>query len=337
MKLYKRKGNPYYYLRQGDALISLKTTRRGFALQLLEEYQAKRLGIHHVVHKRASDFFEPYLARSRKYNKAITVADKERTLNQFKAQAGDPWLRQIDRKMIASFLDSRIARRSKKPISPARFNVEKQFLGNFFSYLMGEKVLKENPAKEIGRKKVILNREPKSLDRDIEKKLDNYLAAHGEELLRIKTVAVNTGLRAGELVNLTWLDIDSGILRVTAKPDWIPKDYEERAIPLNKAALAALREHKLKRGVLGRYVFCRQDGRKFGRGLDAMMNRAFKAAGIESGGLHSLRHTFATRYLEAGGNVKDLQRLLGHSNLATTQRYLHANEQEMKKVVERMR
>jgi len=65
------------------------------------------------------------------------------------------------------------------------------------------------------------------------------------------------------------------------------------------------------------------------------MARAFKAAGL-SGALHSLRHTFATRYLEHDGNVKDLQKLMGHSDLKTTQRYLHADEEQMKKIVDRM-
>ena len=61
MKIYKRKGSPNWYLRQGDTLISLKTTRKAHALQLLEEYQAKRLGIYRVPHKRASAFFEALL------------------------------------------------------------------------------------------------------------------------------------------------------------------------------------------------------------------------------------------------------------------------------------
>jgi hypothetical protein len=45
MKLYKR-GSPYRYLRQGDTLTSLRTTRKAHALQLLEEYQSKRLGVY---------------------------------------------------------------------------------------------------------------------------------------------------------------------------------------------------------------------------------------------------------------------------------------------------
>jgi integrase len=225
---------------------------------------------------------------------------------------------------------------SKTEISTERFNSERQILNNFFNYLIKEKVFKENPASGIQKKKIVRNKKPKSLSRLDEAILDAWLRGEREdqkkadgtklkgislearrELITVKTVTVNSGLRAAELSNLCWsdADFDRPTVAVTEKPDWKPKDYEEREIPLNRAAVSALREHKFRRVVMGKYIFCRQDGRKYGRGL---------------------RHTFATRYLEAGGNLKDLQKLLGHSDLKTTQRYLHADDEQIKKTVEKM-
>lgn len=358
MKLYKRKSSPFYYLREGETLISLKTTRKGIALQLLEEYQSKRLGVYRVTHKKVSAFFEPYLAHCEKYNKAATIDDKKRTLDYFKVQAGDPWLRQVNAKTIQGYLDSRKGYLSKKEISTERFNSERQILNNFFNYLIKEKVVKENPATAIEKKKIVRNKKAKSLSRVDEAVLDAWIRGEHDdqkkddgkklkgislearqELTTVKTVAMHTGLRAAELTNLTWADVnfDRSIIAVTAKPDWKPKDYEEREIPLNRATVSALREFKLRGVVMGKYIFCRQDGRKYGRGLGLVMCRAFKLAGLGSGGLHSFRHTFATRYLDAGGNVKDLQVLMGHSDLKTTQRYLHADEGQMKKIINRMK
>ena len=72
-------------------------------------------------------------------------------------------------------------------------------------------------------------------------------------MITVKTVTVNSGLRAAELNNLCWsdADFDRPTVAVTEKPDWKPKDYEEREIPLNRTAVSALREHKLRRVVWG--------------------------------------------------------------------------------------
>ncbi len=358
MKLYKRKDRKNLYVRHKGNLNSLGTPLKGQALDLLEELQAKKLGIYRVPHKRIQVFLEPYLTRCRRHNKAITLDDKKRTLEYFLQHSSNPWLRQLDTAMVEKCLDSRIAARSKTEISAERYNTERQILNNFCNYLISERVLKENPCKDIIKKKVVKNKAKFSLTRVDEARLNKYLAqgeteervkqlgkkykklsaAVREALSRVKAVGVNTGLRARELVNTWWSDIDweRSIIHVSEKPDWKPKDYEERAVPLNKPASQALRDQKMKLGVLGRHVFCRLDGRKYGRGLDVSMCRAFVWAGFSFGGLHVLRHTFATRYLQNGGNLEDLRDLLGHSDIRTTQRYLHGDSQEQRKTIELM-
>ena len=217
MKLYKRKGSKNWYLRQGDRLISLKTTRKGYAEQLLEEYQVKSLGIFRVPHKKVSTFFDPYLARCKTYNKASTIEDKKRTLGYFKDQTADPWLRQVNKKMIEGYLDSRLGTRSKAPISEERFNSERQILGNFFNYLIKEKIFKDNPVGGIEKKKIVKSKKPKSLPRADEAILDAWLRGERkdleiegkklkgvsldarQELMAVKIVTVNTGFRAAEL------------------------------------------------------------------------------------------------------------------------------------------
>ena len=131
----------------------------------------------------------------------------------------NPWLRQVNKKIVESFLDSRISARSKQQISPDRYNSERQILNDFFTYLIGEHVFKENPCRGIEKKKIVKNKAKISLSYTQEAQLDKWLSAGEErqelvdmkakgispelreELARVKTVAINTGLRARELVN----------------------------------------------------------------------------------------------------------------------------------------
>ena len=294
---------------------------------MLDQYTQKKLGIYKTPVSRLSTFKEGYLENSRLFNKPSTVEDKARTLNMFIDQCGNPMVGQVAKKTVQDFLVSR----KKKGISSERWNTERQVLSNFFVYLIGERIIAENPCSAVQKQKIVRSKIPKHLNPDREAKLIGWLKNNDAELDRMAVVVGNTGIRVRELANLTWPDIDfkHEELKVTAKPDWSPKDYEERRIPLNRVALMALEKQKISQGI-GAYVFGRQDGQKYGRGLDLRMVRAFKSAKLGSGGFHVLRHTFATRAVESGMDLETLRKIMGHADTKTLMKYMHVSDEHVK-------
>ncbi|MCG8457325.1 MAG: tyrosine recombinase XerC [Holophagales bacterium] len=141
-----------------------------------------------------------------------------------------------------------------------------------------------------------------------------------------------TGLRVGELVSLDWadLDFDARVLRV------LGKGGKERMVPFGRPAAEALRlwrdawgevRDRSRPGEDGDPVFLNQRGARLG---DRSVRRILEKLAIAAGSQehvhpHVLRHTFATHLLEEGADLRTIQELLGHSSLATTQRYTHVD------------
>jgi integrase/recombinase XerC len=143
-----------------------------------------------------------------------------------------------------------------------------------------------------------------------------------------------TGLRVGELVSLDWQDLDlsARVLRV------LGKGGKERMVPFGRQAASALRdwlgawdEVRRRAGDAAddtdpaEPVFLNhRGGRLSDRSVRRVVDRAVDAAALAAGvHPHTLRHTFATHLLEGGADLRAIQELLGHSSLATTQRYTH--------------
>lgn len=135
------------------------------------------------------------------------------------------------------------------------------------------------------------------------------------------------GLRRGEIQNLMWRDIDfeKGILSVTPKKDWTPKDYECRDIPMSDD----LKAHLLTLPHRGEYVI--YDGYGDRLNIDSITTyiRAkvidkTKIDGVKlKGNVHKLRHTFASHLVQAGVDLYTVSKLLGHSSIKTTEIYAH--------------
>ena len=165
---------------------------------------------------------------------------------------------------------------------------------------------------------------------------------------------LETGVRGGELGGLRWedVDIEGRKIRISHSLEYRtdikkfvnnpPKTKSSvRTIPLTQAAcdiLVACQEAQRRMNIpdeFDGYVFLNSNGRPTHRGIyNRALRQIAKKMGVPSFSMHSLRHTFATRCMEAGVKPKTLQKLMGHSELGITMDlYVHVTEDEAEKEI----
>jgi site-specific recombinase XerD len=144
------------------------------------------------------------------------------------------------------------------------------------------------------------------------------------------------GLRIGEVVGLDLEDV-----ALNERSGWVTirqgKGLKERRVPLGLQARKALTTYlDVRPGVDTPALFVTKSWRRMSeRPVQRLVKSAAQRAGVQQNVTpHVLRHTFATRFLRKGGDLATLRDILGHANLATTSRYLHADATRMQEMVE---
>ena len=180
-----------------------------------------------------------------------------------------------------------------------------------------------------------------------------------EEDIQFQTLvqlAIITGARAGELVALKFSDFDLETQRLTiersaykisGQPIGIkpPKDYEARTVTVNRHCIELVKllqmEKTKKAALLGTawhdegWLFTKDDGTIMHPGTPTKQFPKFlDKHGLKPHRFHSLRHTSATLLLYGGADIKVVQNRLGHSELNTTNKYLHLVEEADVKAAE---
>jgi integrase/recombinase XerD len=207
---------------------------------------------------------------------------------------------------------------------------------SFFHYLMAEKVVTDDPTATLDSPKV-KKRLPKAISReDIELLLAAPAQGKSAKSQRdhaLLELLYASGMRVTELVSLDVSDVNlaSGSVRVRGKK----ASSKERIIPVGDPALEALQIYlnkgrmQLVRDPEERALFLNHRGQRLTRqGLWLIIKHYVDEVGISDDVTpHTLRHSFAAHKLSQGKSLQDIQKLLGHANISTTQVYQHIGQE----------
>jgi integrase/recombinase XerD len=226
----------------------------------------------------------------------------------------------------------------RPPSSPATIHRKAACLRSFYRHLRREGLRESDPTASIsgprrGR------RLPKVLNRGEVQKLLSQPKGTAPTALRDRALLelmYACGLRASEAIGIEIADLDmeDAVLRARGKGS------KERVVPVGRAALEAVRIY-LERGRpalvhqgIGAKLFVNFRGEQLTRqGLYKIVRRHAATAGLaERMSPHTLRHTFATHLLAGGCDLRSVQEMLGHADVATTQLYTHLSSERLKDV-----
>lgn len=147
------------------------------------------------------------------------------------------------------------------------------------------------------------------------------LGIYADHLTPIVLLALNTGLRRGELLALEWTDLNRSLHLLTVRGK-TAKTGTTRHVPLNSEAQQVLRTWQTSSGTTEGLIFPGPTGEPMGSLKTAWMKVA-RAAKLENFHFHDLRHTFASKLVMNGVDLNTVRELLGHADLKMTLRYAH--------------
>jgi len=251
-------------------------------------------------------------------------------------------LASADRKILAEYqLQVSLSLHRGKPLGHVTQRNRIVCLKSFFRFLAKSGALISDPTAELELPRVRDQLPPNVLTkREVARLLaqPDIVTTAGVRDRAILELLYSTGIRVSELAGLALEDLDlrSGELRV------LGKGSKERLVPIGEVACDSLRVYlERSRPNLAppqqRTLFVTPRGRRFlATNLTALVREYGKRAGIPKRVTpHTLRHTCATHLLQGKADIRQIQRILGHASIATTQRYTKVEISDLKEVLKR--
>jgi integrase len=266
-----------------------------------------------------NDLAKRYHEWSRVNNKSYAV-NKHHYINQVTRNFGSRRLADISPWLVEKWKAERI-----KETGYTEFDRELACLKHMFTKAIEWKMITENPARTVKPFRKTRRRERFLTQEEIRRLLDQ-LPDHQRPLIQL---ALLTGLRRGNLLNLKWeqVNIDLGILIIPAQE---AKGGRDLKLPLAPEAVELLKS--IPRHPSSNYVFCKGDGKPY-KDIYSGFRLALKRAGIEECTIHTLRHTVGSHLVMNGVDLATVKELLGHRDIQTTLRYAHLAQDHKREAI----
>ena len=240
---------------------------------------------------------------------------------------GQLYLPEITSRLIAEY---KVKRRNEGACSRT-VNYELALMNHAFNMAIREwELIESNPVSKV-KKERVRNIIERWLSVDEEKKL---LLASPRWLQEIIIFAINTGLRRGEILNLKLSQVDFNRRTLII---FEQKNGAIDTLPLNQKAMGILEDRRRNKWPDFDLAFPSQNGtRILNRNLFRAFNSATGRAKVNNFRFHDLRHTFATRLVQAGVGIYEVQKLGRWKNNSMVMRYAHHNSESLRSSIEVM-
>ena len=208
-----------------------------------------------------------------------------------------------------------------------------------FNSIWDNNLIPNNPCHKVKR----LPHDEKKVDaftQSEQRKIEAYIEQSNKHKLRGISICLYMGLRIGELLALTWADVDLRMKTISITKtagdngEWYTTKTKagQRIIPIPNCLISDFR--LLKAQSTCAYVIETKGRNTNIRAYRELFRRMLERIGIRHLCFHSLRHTFATRALECGMDIKTLSELMGHANVSITlNRYAHCQMEQKRKAI----
>jgi integrase len=296
----------------------------------------RHLDVKREINFRMSELIDRYWTHYG--SKKLSAGREKSVLDGIKSELGRMFVREVDGIAVGRWYENLTGGRDLSPGTAVRhFNVMHHMMAKASTIWSKETGIDRNPADQVevrrpddARDRYLsedeLRRLKLALDEKKYRKGTNDLNKTVHRLRLIVLIAVATGMRASEIFGLLWSDVlySEGLLAVRAKL----KGGKMRYVPMTPELASELRRFPVV--ISEDRIFPPKPGATSGRQrLEGSFEDLLERAGIRDFRFHDLRHTFASWYMMNGGDLYELAKILGHSNIKMTERYAKLGRQHI--------